>query len=89
MVLKFLSVSNIVIPPARTGSDNNRRKAVIKTDQTKSGNLCIVIPGPRMLKTVVIKLIAPRMLLAPDKWRLNIAKSTAPPEWLAMLLNGG
>ena len=67
MVLKFLSVSNIVIPPARTGSDNKSKKAVIKTDQTKSGNLCMVIPGPRMLKTVVMKLIAPKMLLAPDK----------------------
>ena len=89
MVLKFLSVSNIVIPPARTGSDSNNRKAVIKTDQTKSGKRCMVMPGPRMLKTVVIKLIAPRILLAPDKWRLNMAKSTAPPEWLAMLLKGG
>jgi len=42
-----------------------------------------------MLKMVVMKLIAPRMLLIPDKCKLKIAKSTAPPEWLAMLLSGG
>lgn len=41
------------------------------------------------MKMVVMKLIAPKMLLIPDKWRLNIARSTAPPEWLAMLLSGG
>jgi len=36
-----------------------------------------------------MKLIAPRILEAPDKWRLKIAKSTAPPEWLAILDKGG
>ena len=89
VVLKFLSVRSIVIPPASTGNDNNSRKAVISTDHTKSGSLCIVMPGPRMLNIVVIKFIAPKILLIPDRWRLKIAKSTAPPEWLAMLLNGG
>ncbi len=67
VVLKFLSVSSIVIPPAKTGNDNNNRKAVIRTDHTKSGNLCIVIPGPRILKMVVIKFIAPKMLLIPER----------------------
>jgi hypothetical protein len=28
-VLKFLSVSSIVIAPAKTGNDNNNKKAVI------------------------------------------------------------
>jgi hypothetical protein len=42
-----------------------------------------------MLKIVVMKLIAPKMLLIPERWRLNMARSTAPPEWLAMLLSGG
>jgi len=37
-----------------------------------------------MLKIVVIKLIAPKILLAPDKCKLKIAKSTAPPEWLVI-----
>jgi hypothetical protein len=38
VVLKFLSVNNIVIAPAKTGNDNNNRKAV-KIDQAKRGNL--------------------------------------------------
>ena len=40
---------------------------VTKTDQTYSGSLCIVIPGARILKIVVIKLIAPKIEAAPDK----------------------
>lgn len=36
-VLKLRSVNNIVIAPAKTGNDNNKRKAVIKTDQTNKG----------------------------------------------------
>ena len=38
-VLKFLSVNNIVIPPAKTGKDNNNKNAVIKIDQTNKGQL--------------------------------------------------
>jgi hypothetical protein len=33
-----------------------------------------------MLKIVVIKLIEPNIEAAPDKCKLNIAKSTAGPE---------
>jgi len=65
------------------------RHAVTRTDHTNNGILCIVIPGPRMLKMVVIKLIEPKIEDIPDKWRLKIAKSTAPPEWLVIALNGG
>jgi hypothetical protein len=36
-VLKFRSVSNIVIAPANTGNDNRSRKAVINTAQTNKG----------------------------------------------------
>jgi len=32
VVLKFLSVSNIVIAPANTGNDNNNNITVTKTD---------------------------------------------------------
>lgn len=53
--------------PAKTGSDSNNKKAVIKIDHTNNGSLCIVIPGPRILKIVVIKFIAPKILLIPDK----------------------
>jgi hypothetical protein len=41
----------------KAGSDNKSRNAVTRTDHTNKGNPCIVIPGPRMLKIVVIKLI--------------------------------
>jgi hypothetical protein len=79
-VLKFLSVNNIVIPPAKTGKDNNNKIAVIKTAQTNRGNLCIVIPGALIFNIVVIKLDAPSIELIPAKCKLKIAKSTEPPE---------
>jgi hypothetical protein len=78
--LKFLSVKSIVIAPAKTGNDNRSKNAVINTDQTIKGNLFIVIPGDRMLKIVVMKLIAPNIELAPLTCKLNIAKSTLGPE---------
>ena len=37
VVLKFRSVNSIVIPAAKTGKDNNNKKAVINTDQTNKG----------------------------------------------------
>jgi hypothetical protein len=66
----------MVIAPANTGKDNNKRNAVTKTDHTKRGNLCIKSPGALMLKMVTIKLIAPKIELVPDKWKLKIARST-------------
>jgi len=88
-VLKFLSVNNIVIAPANTGSDNNNSTAVINTAHTNSGILCIVIPGALIFIIVVIKLLAPSIELIPAKCKLNIAKSTAPPEWYSIVDNGG
>jgi hypothetical protein len=38
---------------------------------------------------VTIKLIAPAIDDAPDKWRLKMAKSTEGPEWASIPLNGG
>ncbi len=38
---------------------------------------------------MVIKWIAPNILLTPDKWKVNIAKYTAPPKRIAILLKGG
>ena len=49
----------MVIAPANTGRDSNKRTAVIKTDQTNKGNLSKVIPGALILNIVVIKFIAP------------------------------
>jgi hypothetical protein len=79
-VLKFLSVSNIVIAPAKTGRESKSRKAVIKTAQTNKGVLWAVIPGQRIFKIVTIKFIAPKIEEIPAKCKLKIAKSTAPPE---------
>ena len=58
-----------------TNFESNKRKAVIKIDQAKSGILCIVIPGARMLNIVVIKFIAPKIEEAPARCIDNIAIS--------------
>jgi len=79
-VLKFRSVNNIVIAPANTGKDSNNKNAVINTAHTNSGSLCIVIPGALMLNIVVIKFVAPSIDEIPAKCKLNMAKSTEPPE---------
>jgi hypothetical protein len=78
--LKLRSVNNIVIAPANTGKDNNNKNAVIRTDQTNNGILCINKPGALILNIVTIKLIAPKIDAAPDKCKLKIAKSTDGPE---------
>jgi len=88
-VLKFLSVNSIVIAPAKTGSDNSNKKAVIKTAQTNNGVLWAVIPGALILSIVTIKLMAPRIEDTPAKCRLNIAKSTELPECACIPDNGG
>jgi len=80
VVLKLRSVNNIVIAPAKTGNDNNNKNAVINTDHTNKGMLCIFIPGLRILNIVVMKLIAPKIEEAPAKCKLKIAKSTDGPE---------
>jgi len=89
LVLKFLSVNNIVIPPANTGNDNNNKIAVINTAHTNSGSLWNVIPGALIFKIVVIKLLEPKIDETPAKCKLNIAKSTDPPEWNSIDDKGG
>jgi hypothetical protein len=79
----------MVIAPAKTGNEINSRNEVINIDQTYKGNRCIYNPGLRILKTVVIKLIAPKIEAAPDKCKLKIAKSTEGPECAKILLKGG
>ena len=78
-----------MIAPASTGSERRRRIAVTKIAQTKSGSLWRVIPGLRILSTVVIKFIAPSIEEIPDRCRLKIARSTEPPEWLCREERGG
>jgi hypothetical protein len=79
----------MVIAPANTGNDNNNKNAVINTAHTYNDNLCINIPGLRILKIVTMKLIAPKIEEAPAICKLNIAKSTEGPECACPLDNGG
>ena len=76
---KFRSVRSMVRAPASTGSASNSKNAVTRIDQTKSGILWSVIPGARMLKMVVMKLIAPRIDEAPARCSDRMAKSMAGP----------
>jgi hypothetical protein len=69
----------MVIAPANTGKESNNKNEVINNAQTYNGNLYIVIPGKRILKTVVIKLIAPKIGAAPETCTLKNAKSTLLP----------
>ena len=78
-----------MIPPARTGRDRRSRRAVIATDQTNKGIRSKVIPGDRILITVVMKLTAPRIEEIPAKWRLKIARSTEDPLWAILADSGG
>jgi hypothetical protein len=70
----------MVIAPAKTGKDNSSKMAVNNTDQTNSGIRNKVIPGTRILKIVVIKLIEPSKEETPAKCKLKIARSTEGPE---------
>jgi hypothetical protein len=76
-VLKFRSVSNIVIAPASTGRERRSKIAVTKTDQTNNGVLSKDMRGVRMLAIVLMKLMAPRIDETPAKCRLKIVISTA------------
>jgi hypothetical protein len=69
----------MVIAPASTGSASRSRNTVTRIDHTNRGILCRVMPGARMLKMVVMKLIAPRIELAPARCSEKIAMSTAGP----------
>jgi len=80
-VLKFRSVSNMVIAPAKTGSDKRSSTAVRRIDHTKRGISSSDMPSPRMLEIVVIKFALPRILLTPARCREKIPMSTAPPGW--------
>ena len=66
-VEKLRSVKSMVIAPASTGSENRSMNAVTSTDQTNRGILCMSMPGARMLKMVVMKLMAPRIELMPAR----------------------
>lgn len=78
-MFRFRSVSSIVIAPASTGRDSNRRITVNRTAHTNRGTRSNRIPFHRILITVVIKFTAPRIDEAPAKCREKIAISTEGP----------
>lgn len=79
-VLKFRSVRSIVIAPAKTGRERRSKNVVTSKDQTNSPIWSKRSPLGRMLKIVVIKLIAPKREDTPAKCKAKITKSTeAPP----------
>jgi hypothetical protein len=75
--------------PAKTGKDKSKRNTVTKIDHTNNLNRSIVIPEDRILKIVVIKLIAPKIDDIPAKCKEKIAKSTDAPLCPIILLKGG
>ena len=75
--------------PARTGRERRRRITVIKTDHTKRGRRSNRTPGARMLITVVMKLMDPRIEEIPARCSEKIARSTDPPAWAMFLARGG
>lgn len=85
----FRSVKSIVIAPAKTGRDSNNKIAVINTDHTNRGIRSILIPRGRILITVVIKLIAPRIEDTPAKWSEKIPISTEAPACAIAAARGG
>jgi len=89
VVFRFRSVSNIVIPAAKTGRDKSRRTAVIRTAQTNKGIWYIVTVVGFMLIMVVIKLIAPRIEEIPARCSEKIVRSTDAPAWARLPASGG
>ena len=55
-----------MIAPAKTGRASKINHAVTKIDHANKGTLNKVMPGARMLRNVVIMLIAPKIEDAPE-----------------------
>jgi len=75
--------------PAKTGRESKRRIVVMNTDHTNKFTRSQIIPGARILITVVIKFTAPRIEEIPAKCKEKIARSTPPPAWAIGPLKGG
>ena len=85
----FRSVKSIVIAPANTGNESTSKKDVSNTLQMKKRE---TVKGSKIISYIdnsKIKLIDPKIDLAPAKWREKIAKSTAKPLWPMVLAKGG
>lgn len=88
-VLMFRSVRSMVIAPARTGRDNKRSTVVILADHTNNGTRSSRSPFQRILITVVMKLIEPRIDEIPAKCSEKMARSTEGPAWAILSESGG
>lgn len=75
--------------PAKTGKDRRSRITVILTAHTNKGMRSRRSPFHRILATVEMKLIAPRIEEIPARWREKIARSTEGPVWARFLDSGG
>ena len=78
-MLRFRSVSSIVIAPANTGNERSNNNAVIPTAQTNKGIRSALILIGFMLIIVEIKFTAPRIEDTPAKCKEKIARSTEAP----------
>lgn len=78
-----------MMAPAKTGSESNKRIAVISTDHTNNGILSRFISLDRIFRIVVIKLIAPKIEEIPAKCSLKIVKSTLLVVWNKLSAKGG
>ena len=65
-----------MIAPASTGKVSNSNTAVTMTAQVNKGIRSNVNLGARILITVTMKLMAPRVELTPAKCSAKMAKST-------------
>jgi hypothetical protein len=79
----------MVIAPANTGSDNNRRSVVIMVAHKNRGICSRFILFGRIFFTVVMKLIDPRIDEIPAKCREKIARSTLGPACDMLAASGG
>lgn len=77
------------MPPAKTGSDNRSKIAVIKEAHTNKGRRQKYKPPTRIFIIVVIKFIAPAIEAAPAKCKLKIARSTLKSACPNIPDNGG
>lgn len=62
--------------PAKTGKESKSKKAVTRIDQTNRLSRSKMIPGARIFKIVVIKLIAPKIEDIPARCNEKITRST-------------
>lgn len=88
-VFIFRSVNNIVIAPAKTGSDKRSKITVTFTDQINRVIWCSRTPCVRPFIIVVIKLIDAKMDEIPARWSEKIARSTEGPACAMLLDRGG